>query len=156
MWHVCAHAYATLFKDAIMLYWGRMEDLFLSRPANVPEGVRGGKTGDREGGRAQLWGQIASLELGQHRQRPRRPCVLVVSLLSLFLSPVYVYIHWHPQCHCGVAQSSADFIRLLISFTSLPAEQNSVVLLKERLKEIKLKRLTYLFQYKFNITLEKY
>lgn len=88
--NVCAQAYATLFKDAIRVYWRRMEDLFLSRPANVPEGARGGNTGDREGGRAQLWGQIASLELGQHRQRPGRPCVLVVSLLSL--SPL-IYVH---------------------------------------------------------------
>lgn len=88
--NVCAQAYATLFKDAIRVYWERMEDLFLSRPANVPEGARGGNTGDREGGRAQLWGQIASLELGQHRQRPRRPCVPVVSLLSL--SPC-IYVH---------------------------------------------------------------
>lgn len=60
-----------------------MEDLFLSRAANVPEGARGGITGDKEAGRAQLWGQIASLELGQHRQRPGRTSVLAVSLLSL-------------------------------------------------------------------------
>lgn len=88
--NVCAQAYASLFKDAIRVYWGRMEDLFLFRPANVPEGARGGNTGDRERGRAQLWGQIASLELGQHRQRPGRPCALVVSLLSL--SPC-IYVH---------------------------------------------------------------
>lgn len=67
-----------------------MEDLFLSRLANVPEAVRGGNTGDEEGGRAQLWGQIAELELGQHRQRPGRPCVLVVSLLSV---PPCMYVH---------------------------------------------------------------
>ena len=92
---VCAQAYATLFKDAIRLYWGKMEDLFLSRPANVPEGARGGNTGDKEGGRAQLWGQIASLEPGQHRQRPGRPCVHVVSLLCVSLSPLYSFVCVH-------------------------------------------------------------
>lgn len=79
-------------EDAVRLCWGRMEDLFLSRPANVPEGARGGNTGDREGGRAQLWGQIASLELSQYRQRPGRPRALVMSLPSLPLSPC-VYVH---------------------------------------------------------------
>lgn len=77
---MCAQAYASLFKDAIRLYCGRMEGLFLSRLANVPEGARGGNTGDKEGDRAQLWGQIASLEPGQHRQSPGQPCVLAVSL----------------------------------------------------------------------------
>lgn len=67
-----------------------MENLFLSRLANVPEAVRGGNTGDEEGGRAQLWGQIAALELCQHRQRPGRPCVLVVSLFSL---SVCMHVH---------------------------------------------------------------
>jgi len=80
---MCAKAYANLFEDAIRVHWGRMEDLFLSKPANVPWGARGGNTGDGEAGRAQLWSQIASLELGQHRQRPGCPCVLVVSSLSL-------------------------------------------------------------------------
>lgn len=49
-------------------------------------------TRDREEGRAQLWSQIASLELGQHRQRLECPCVLVVSLLSVSFFALCVYI----------------------------------------------------------------
>lgn len=49
--YVCAKAYANLFEDAIRILWGRMGALFLSKPANVPWGLRGGNTGGQGGKR---------------------------------------------------------------------------------------------------------
>lgn len=98
-----------------------MEDLFLSGLANVPEAVgaegeEGETQGTGRGGRAQLWSQIAALEPGQRRQRPGRPCVLVVSLRSLF-PPVCVCT---PQCDCVRVAQSSDFI-MVLNFICLTA-----------------------------------